>query len=486
MPLEFKPIYHADKIKVINPQGHAGIVTLWSKPESVLARLMAAYPKLFESDSPLVALTSLYGNGLPQMLANLAYNPQIERIGVTGNDTEVVRSSDYLINFFQKGVAPIKKGEVELSQIRDTNFALDPQLHPGAFSSPPEISRFKAGDLEGLANFIYQARKRDPSEGQRVRISLAEPKFKDFPSDVTYHNIQAQTPLEAWMEVMFTLDRYGRNIVLPKGTRRALFNLDVNVLNPAFEDEELLKRFNFDPAELRSYQEQILASEKADDKSYTYGNRLRGYWGGDTLEKIIGMLKEDPKHRHGFTTLWDPRKDLLLGESAPCFTDAYFVNTEGRLMMTASFRTHNAVSAWLTNLYGLRAIQEKVASETGLTPGQINIRSRWIGIDPENAQAISALKIVDKNRKGPKVSSNPQRYFDPRGSFVIETEGGEIVAHHYSNEGLLLEEFRGKNAKEIKEQLWKLSAIADPDHAMWVGYELARAQLQLDGKIEEM
>src|SRR3989344_5451233 len=116
--MKFEPVYYQDKINlinhknpefvkdklnIINPKGHSAIVTLWTKPSDIWNKLLEIYPRLFQEDSPLVTITSLYGNGLPQMLANLVYNPQIQYIAITGNDTKVVPSSTYLLNFLQQG-----------------------------------------------------------------------------------------------------------------------------------------------------------------------------------------------------------------------------------------------------------------------------------------------------------------------------------------------------------------------------------------------
>lgn len=467
------PEFTKDKLNTINPRGSAGIVTLWANPSVIWNKLRDHKPELFQRDSPLVALTSLYGNGLPQMLANLANNPQIQYLAVTGNDLPVVPSHQYLTDFLEGKVTQVDKGGMAMWKLGDSEFAIDAQLKPDMFQHL-RVQRFQPSDLEGIVNFVSQ-QPLPVREENRVRVSLVEPKFSDYPSDLTTHNIVAGTPLEAWMEVMYHLDRFGVNFQLSKGTRRALFNLDVNITDPSFEDETKLRKFGFDPAKLRIYQGEMLKSGVPENTKYTYGDRLTAYWGADALGKIGEQFREDHTQRHGFVSLWDTGKDLLQGESAPCFTDAYFVNRDGRLMMTAGFRTHNAVAAWLQNVYGMRAVQEKVAEYAGLEPGQLNVRSRWIGIDPENAGAVSALKLVDENRKVP-LSVN-----DPRGYFTIQAKEGQIVAEHYSPTGDLLTRYSGSTAMDVKNQLRHARVISDSDHAMWIGYNLARAHSEIHG-----
>ncbi len=476
--MEFKPLYYEDKLDVINHNGHVGIVTLWTKlggDDGYRNRLRTRYPQLFESDSPLVAITNLYGLGFPQMLANLLYNPQIERIVVTG--TNLFKAEEIIFNYFSKGVEAVKKGSVEQSRVVGTEFDMDPQLKPDLFTFKPDLQRFEVSDLEGILNYLSKPRKNNPTEQDRVKIELIMPEFKDYPSDVMNHNVVVATPTEGWMEIMYLLDRYGIDVELEKGKRRTLFNVDVSVLNPIFEDEERLRLLSYDPDELRNYQREIL-NPKLGDQNYTYGNRQRKYFGIDALEVIVERLRKDHADRHCLVSLWDTGKDLLSkagDSSSPCFSDAYFVNVNGKLIMTASFRTHNAVSAWLSNLYGMMAIQEFVAERAEMEPGRINVRSRWLSIDPDNAKTVSALNLVKDNRKI-KLDVN-----DPRGFFVVDVEGQEIVCRHFEG-SVQLEEFRGKNAKSIKNQLRQASAISNPDHAMWVGYELARAQQKLYGE----
>ena len=476
--MEFKPLYCEDQLDIINPEGSAGIITLWSRPEGQRQILESTYPKLFEADSPLVTLTSFYGDGLPSMLANLAQNPQVNKIAMIGDESHGIVSSELLLNFLKEGVTPEKIGSVDMSKIKGTSFYLDPQLKPEMYSHL-DIERFGPNDLEQLVAFVSQPDVRILSEEDRVAIELIHPKFDDFPSDITNHNIVANTPTEAWMEVMYTIDRYGVNVQVPKGngheTRRALFNLKVNIRDPNFESEENLKKMGLDSDVLRTYRKEILNKELTEGNNYSYGNRGGKYWGGDAWKKCGELLKSEPGHRHAFVSLWDTGKDLLERKSSPCLTDAYFVRNpiDDTLMMTAEFRTHNAASAWIKNAYGLRAIQEYVAKEAGLDLGQLTIMSRWIGINPDSSVANLELMKANRNTK--------LDVYDPKGYYNVTTDPakGDIVVYHHSPDGLVLDEFRGKHAMTLKNKLRPTGGFSNTDHAMWVGMQLADAERSL-------
>ena len=419
------------------------------------------------------------------MLANMLYNPQIERIAVTGVDT--VKSGKALENFFNGGVEPIdEEGIRYLRIIGSPSFPLDIQLFPSRFHKL-EIKRFRNEDLEELLNFVNQPPKRSFTESNRQLIELSVPKFSDYPSEISLPKIIVSRPLEAYMEALYHLDRFGTNINLDslshKGKRRTLSSLDIVITDPVFENEETLRKFNFDPVLLREYQKEILSQELPEKQPYGYGHRLRTYFTIDQLEEIIKRLKSNKLDRHSLALTWDPKKDLSQEKdsSSPCLTDIYFkLNKDEKLMLSASFRTHNIVSAYLTNIYGLIAIQDYVSQQSEIPKGQIEIKSRWPSIDPDNTKTKTALEMVKKYRK---VQLNVK---DPRGYMTVNVENDQIVLQHFSQGNQLLDEYRSENALEIKNMLRNSRTISNPDHAMWIGYNLAMAEQKLKGEIKEL
>lgn len=484
--MEFKPLYYKGGLerKIINPYGNTGILTLWTKPKNMEEGLRNNFPELFnKKSSPLVAITNFYGNGLPQLLANLAYNPQISKIVLAGRDTPAVPSSNYLLNFLKRGT--IKNNEeYGMSRIRGTSYYIDSQLTPELFSHIG-LKRFEKNDHKSIYNFIMENSKKVKKD--RIKINLREPDFDDFPSNLITHQIAEITPLEAWKEIMYKLERFGKNVSIPKGKsfkkRRMLLDVNTSIEDPSFEGEDKLRKFGFDPCSLKKYQEDILKKDLPDGTEYSYGNRLRNYWKGkDTLENVGNMLRENPESRFAFISLWDSYNDLVKRDASPCLTDIYFVKhpIDKKLVTMASFRTHNSTSAWLYNIYGLRSIQEYVSSISGIEPGQINVRSRYLSMDPDDSQTLRALNIIHKNRK----SSIDLK--DPKGNYSVEVNKKEqqIILNHYSQKGTLLEKIRGKDMYEVKGKLRDMEGVSSYDHAMWLGMELAKAQRRLYSKNE--
>jgi len=479
--MKFKPVYYrgSSYLPIFNSEGKAGIVTLWNPPRAYESKLRESSPEVFGSNGNLVTITSLYGNGFAQMLANLAHNPQINRIAVTGNTPKVVPSFEYLDRFLKGEITSEIFGGVEMNKINGTEFYVDSQLKPEMFRYL-EMKRFDTSDLRGISEYVKGAPTRKVEESDRSLVKLVEPEFRDFPSDINQHTIVANTPLEAWKEVLWKIDRFGVNTTIKKGVKRALTNLDVTILNASFEDESLLRKWGFDPEELRIYGKQILHGEIPEGVKYSYGNRLRAQ-GGDPLGVIIEKLKKDKLDRYSFVSLWNTQTDLVEGKASPCFTEAYFAKDlkNETLAMAVGFRTHNVASAWLTNIYGLRAVHEFVAKGSGMVPGVLNLRSRWISIDP---LAPKLSMTIDQIKSERKIKLNVA---DPKGYYTTTVDQKKIVVTHYSPKGVKLEEFQGADAMSLKEQLRQIDGFSSNDHAMWVGMELVRAQHELDGSVRE-
>jgi len=71
---------------------------------------------------------------------------------------------------------------------------------------------------------------------------------------------------------------------------------------------------------------------------------------------------------------------------------------------------------------------------------------------------------------------------DPRGNFVIESLGEEIIIKHIDTQGVFLQEFRGKSVQELRDQIAKF--VTDPIHAIYLGTELARIEYAINHKTE--
>lgn len=471
--LEFVPLHFGNKLSIINPRGRVGVITLWSKLESVQTKLGNLGVDLSPEISRIAAIGNLYGNGLPHLLRNLLYNPQIRDLVICGSNRS--GSAEELIAFFENGLEETEYLGERMTRIRGTNRIIDDMVTPSMFAEKPRIAQF--GDLcdkasgTNLYKHIQALAPPPPATSDRIEIGLPEVSVTRYPSEPRNHNIVADGPLEAWRELIFRLVRFGHLVHLRKGDRQELQNVRVVVRKPALDDADSLSQFNFALDDLIQYQHDMLVGPLPDDHSYTYGNRIREYFGFDALAKFAGRLRENPEDRDCYLALWDSHHDID-AEDAPCLVSMFFRVFDGRLTLTATYRTHNALDAWMRNVYGLMKAQEIVAHDAGLETGPLTVISHSISVDPSRYEF--ARRVAES--KGFSIDMDPNGQF----TVTVDHEVGEIVLHHTSNEGMPLHEYRSKHAERIQHELARDCAISDINHAIYVGRQLAKAEMCLE------
>jgi thymidylate synthase len=483
--MEFIPLHFGDRLTIINPQGTIGVVTLWSRPDYVMARFLLAGVNLDEETSPIAVFGTLYGNGLREMLRNLLYNPQIGVLVICGHDRS--GSREELTNFFGLGLEPVASNVVRYrspepglavapARIRQSRRILDDLVRPDRFSRPPRLVWL--GDpqdeatLGHLEKFFAGWQSRPSLDDFRLDVPLPEVQLEYFPSNPRAHLVVRDTPLAAWKEMLYLLTRFGRRVTVKKGDRLELQHVKVVVEKPRFETDAQLRAAHLDPERLRRYQAEILRGELRPDETYHYGHRLRDYFGLDTLAACADRFREDPEDRKSYVALWDTSRDLTVKEGRPCLVSLFFRKFAGKLTLSAAFRTHNAMDAYPMNLYGLMAIQAWVAERVGLPPGAIVVISHSLGLDPKELDR--ALLII-----GPR----PFKVrLDPMGYFRITLDGKDILVEHRFQD-VTLKEYRGRKAERLQHEIARDVALSDINHAIYLGRQLARAETALkDGQ----
>jgi len=479
--MEFIPLFFREQLRIINPRGVIGVVTLWSRVDYVLETFRRTGVDLDPQTSMIAVFGTLYGNGLREMLRNLLYNPQIQVLLICGHDRS--QSQKELWNFFHLGLEPVDSEWVQYRplpgadtlypcRIRQTSRVLDNLVRPEQFVNPPRLVIL--GDpqapetSERIREFFRDFVPQETTLPERLAIPLPEVQVQYFPSNPRGHQVVRDTPLQAWKELLYLLIRFGRRVSLKKGERLELQHVKVVVEKPGFEPEKELLACGVDPTTLQRYQENLLRGELRPDEAYHYGHRLRSYFGLDNLAACAARLQEDPEDRKAYITLWDDQRDLTVEEGRPCLVSLFFRKFEGRLTLGATFRTHNALDAWLVNIYGLMAVQQWVADRVGLPPGPLTVISHSLGLDPrelDRAQALIGRRSFEIHE-------------DPCGYFRVSLDEGEILVEH-RYEDFTLTTYRGKTAVSLQHQLARDKALSDINHALYLGRQLAKAELAL-------
>lgn len=486
--LAFEPLYFKEKLTVVNPHGFIGLVTLWSSPSWVIRQLERASVDLSHETSPIAVIGTLYGNGFRQLIRNLLFNPQIRMLVCCGRNR--TNSLEDLLAFFDAGIEEVEGSspffldgiQTPAARIKGAKRIIDALVRPEDFENKPEIvllgelrddeSLRKAKEFFGGLNGIHPQNSVGNSLQIRKEVPLPSTRVEEHPSNPGAFVVAKREVIKAWEELIFVIYRFGHITHLQKGDRKELQNIKVVVEEPSSEPDPHLFNYWFTEDKIKQYQREILSAEKYSDVSYSYGHRIRSYFGKDTLEQVAQRLAEDREDRKCFISLWDTASDLNGQGSHPCLVTVFFRFFGQRLTMTATYRTHNALDAWIYNFYGLKVILDYVAQATGLEPGRMTIISHSISIDVNDLSRAALL--VERSR-------HFAIELDPHGEFAfsVDHDSGEIIVHHYYKNDLLIKEYRGKSAELIQHQLYRDMALSDLNHAMYVGRQLAMAEAAL-------
>lgn len=489
--LRFLPLHHADRLDVVNPEGDVGLITLWSPVRTVRRKLEAIAPALLDpAGSRIAAIANLYGDGLLAMFCNLLYNPQIRHLVAVGEDLGLSTCRE-IDAFLRDGLEDVTMLGVPHKRVRGTDrifpdvpgFDAEPLRATLTFRAFGKVSRVGVELPEYVAGL-----PRVDEPGERVRVDLpAADEYAYRPSHVAAHQVVRARPLDAWEELVVRCVRFGRRAALAKGERIELRDAKVVITDPADDPECALAAYGFSPEAFRAYQQRILEPALPEDIGYSYGNRLRAHFGHDALATAIAALREDPETRHAYVALWDTARDPIAtcgGRGRPCLTTVFLRrDADGRLALSATYRAHNLLTAWLENVYGLMAVQRHVAAAVAMEPGSITVLSHSLGVDPASPRFGVAVSLADGRTHDHDLDRDSGKRVlreDPHGYFVVSTDRdrGLVVAEHRFG-GVLVKRYEAARGVTIEQAVAADQAVSLVSHALWLGRELAKAEQAL-------
>ena len=136
------------------------------------------------------------------------------------------------------------------------------------------------------------------------------------------------------------------------------------------------------------------------------------------------------------------------------------------------------MTAWLRNVYGLRAIQRHVAARCELEIGPLTVISHSLGIDPSSPHFQLARGLSERWRRDDDRDQETGKHSlreDPNGYFVVsvDEQAGRIVAEHRFG-GMPIKRYSGERADALANEIGGDMAVSLVSHALWLGRELAR------------
>ena len=482
--MTFKALYKggstsSSSLIIGDPEGSVGIVTLWSKAKEIANKI---------DPSKYCVIGQLFSaeRGLDFLIRNLLANPQITNLIITGVDFS--KSGIVLMDFFKNG---FEKG---VQDVTEKSCWRVKSQYPGYIDLdiPEEdlnliretVNTIQVPAIEKLDFSTLQK----PAKTRHEKIYMKKEEFvKHYVGEYDAHVVRGKTIAEAWLKILDTILKFGKL----SGThydeqQKELLNI-LSVISE--EDPNNFYIPDFLPGDEQHIKEYIPRITKdmpggIHKNEYTYGSRMRSWFGTDQVKNAVAKLVREPISRAVVISLWDQTKDLTIGGS-PCLNHIWFRIVDNKLYMTAIFRSHDMFEGYPENAFGLRSLQEEIRKEvaSGLaekgTPidlklGDLMILSQSAHIykDCWETAEITIKKYLTQKYTGHLAD------IDPRGNFVIQPDysTGEIVLEHTSPANVKIGEFRGKSAFELMQLLTKEKVVSLISHALDLGIELQKAE----------
>ena len=477
---------------MIRGSGGIVIVTGWTIAKTIAAQLdptdYAAIGQLFSS-----------ARGINLLVRNLLANPQIRHLVLLSATPQDANAGgcDRILDFFQYGV---RKGKSDTGQ---ECWVIDPSHN--SFSKAPGLIDIEIPlyALDGLRRSVECLYYRDrPSFLAQIK-ALAQDLSPDHwhldpqifpmrehlptitPRPRYGHRIEGSTIAETWVKVIHRIKTTGT--IRPTGYDdhwQELIDLVAIVKDepPGFYFPEP----NYLPCDrpfIESYVSQILDdATESEGVKYTYGQRLRSWFGRDQVQQVIAKLIGEIDAASAVMSLWDA-KDHETGGS-PCLNHIWVRVVDGELSMTATFRSNDMFSAWPANAMGLRALQQHILE--GVSAGV----SQPLSLGPLITISQSAHIYSDCWENADSLIANhygkkPIYYDDASGNFIVEVEGSAIVVTQTTEQGAAVRSWSGTHPLFLLRRITADVPAIEPTHAGYLGIELQRAHTLGSGYIQD-
>ena len=303
-----------------------------------------------------------------------------------------------------------------------------------------------------------------------------------FPSEQVGFVVRQKTIYEAWLEVLFHIERFGeiyKNGIPTKRLRSFTWiaeNQSESIPDCISMPKTLQENLSVSPDTILEYvKEHFLQYGSAQTSADTYGNRLCR-WGGlfDQIDATITALQKFPNTRRAFLSTFVPSVDLLEKSQPPYLVGIQFLKDDAENLDTfATFRSHDIFQAGLSNAFGILYLLRYVSHEANMQRGKVIITSHDAHVYMHDIKDVRQLVQCAWGSKSLTLSESNM---DPRGSFLIRIADDKVTVDCINNAGDLLQQFSGKNANEIYQEIVHYHLISQPEHGCYLGIQLARAE----------
>lgn len=186
------------------------------------------------------------------------------------------------------------------------------------------------------------------------------------------HRIEDKTIAETWVKIIHRIKTTG--VLRPTGYDGQWQELiDLMAVITDEPPEFFFPEPNYLPIDrpfLEDYIPQMLEDAPYHEGiKYTYGQRMRSWFGRDQIEQVITKLIKEIDAASAVINLWDSGGNIIArpdGSSdheysgSPCLNHLWVRVVHGELSLTATLRSNDMFGAWPANAMGLRALQQHI------------------------------------------------------------------------------------------------------------------------------
>lgn len=471
------PIYKDTLLILGNPKSQVAVCTLWTKKELAAANL--------DLDK-ISVIGNLYSpkKGISFLIRNILANPKIRYLVICGLDNS--KSGYALADLFQNGFRKNKKNP-HWEAISEVENRIDIEISEEALKS--FCQGVKLIDFKGK-NDYSELKKIIGGLDQNLPAFIPQPIFfpepsKEavnlFPSEATSHVVRGGKIAEVWLKILDEILRFG---VVDQSSYQNQQKEIVDLISVVTDEDPdnlyIPEWLPNDKDYLKNYLPTILTGGCPVGAAYTYGSRMRSYFGVDQVQKVIDEINFEKHTRRATISLLDPKVDAG-AKSPPCLNHCWFRIQADKLFLIATLRSNDMYEAWPLNAFGLRMLQDLVYKEVvkkypEVKLGDLTIHSLSAHMYDDAWE--EARQVVEKYYTANV--KHPRNTFDLRGNFMIKISDGEIVVEHYSSDDNLLGTYKGKKAITIYLQMSRNNAVSIVSHALYLGTELQKAEIALE------
>jgi thymidylate synthase len=510
-PINSKFIYkpYCNQKQLICGSGQTAIITGWTVKQSVAKHL---------NNEEFAVIGNLYSptRGISPLIRNLLANPYVGFLVILNATKEDKNSGscECLLDFFRQGFT---KGKSDLgrdcwvinSPIRGY---IDIEIASESLEKlRTSIQCQEATSIEETINLVKSYSQKEAMEPWgKPLFFLEEKKYPTLlPGERYGHRIEGKTIAETWVKILHRIKTTGTIRPSQYGQWQELINL-VAIVTEELQDFDFPNP-NYLPIErefIDDYRSQMLDDAiPCEGVKYTYGQRLRSWFGCDQIEQAIQKLIAAKDSSRIVMSLWDVQKDND-NDSPPCLNHIWLRIVDNELSLTATFRSNDMFSAWPANAMGLIGLQQyicdsmnKVGSED--VPTVTESATTFKTADCSKHQTSSECINL---KRGPLVTISQSAHIyedcweyaeriiqteyakilrsrdfsDPSGSFVISLQEDSILVEHLTpGTGEVVNCYSGKSAKQLYQQIAASCPALQVEHAMYLGTELQKAEIAL-------